>query len=76
MEVVSEGSVETDCVKKRALYTRTGAQEYWINDWRQQMIEVWTLTESPARAVSYSVGQTIRTPLLPDLAVHVDELLS
>src|SRR5918992_6111341 len=57
MEVVSEGSVETDYVRKRALYARTGAQEYWIIDWRQQLIEVWTFTESPARAVSYNVGQ-------------------
>jgi Uma2 family endonuclease len=76
MEVVSEGSVETDYVKKRALYSRTGAQEYWIIDWQQQVIEVWTFTEAPARAIAYTAGQRITTALLPGVAVPVDELLS
>jgi Uma2 family endonuclease len=32
MEVVSEGSIEVDYIKKRDLYRRTGAQEYCIID--------------------------------------------
>jgi Uma2 family endonuclease len=76
MEVVSEGSVEVDYIKKRDLYGRTGAQENWIIDWQRQLIEVWTFSESPVRAVSYTRGQTITTPLIPGLAVSVDELLS
>ncbi|MDQ3830040.1 MAG: Uma2 family endonuclease [Candidatus Tectomicrobia bacterium] len=32
MEVVSEGGIEVDYIKKRDLYRRTGAQEYWIID--------------------------------------------
>jgi Uma2 family endonuclease len=76
MEVVSAGSIELDYVKKRDLYARMGAQEYWIVDWQRQLIEVWTFSESPARAVSYTRGQTITTPLIPGLAVSVDELLS
>jgi Uma2 family endonuclease len=76
MEVVSEGSVEVDYVKKRDLYARTGAQEYWIIDWQRKVVQVWTFTESPARAIAYTTGQTITTPLIPDLAVPVDELLS
>jgi Uma2 family endonuclease len=76
MEVVSEGSVEVDYVKKRDLYARTGAQEYWIIDWQCKVVQVWTFTESPARAIAYTPGQTITTPLIPSLAVAVDELLS
>src|SRR5919201_643846 len=76
MEVVSEGSVEIDYVKKRALYARTGAQEYWIIDWQRNLVEVWMFSESPARAVAYTTGQTITTPLIPGLVVSVDELLS
>jgi Uma2 family endonuclease len=76
MEVVSEGSIETDYVKKRDLYARTGAQEYWIIDWQRRLVEVWTFTESPARAVAYTTGQYITTALLPGIAVPVDELLS
>jgi Uma2 family endonuclease len=76
MEVVSEGSIEVDYVKKRDLYARTGAQEYWIIDWQRNLVEVWTFSEVPARAVAYNVGQSITTPLIPGLVVPVAELLS
>jgi Uma2 family endonuclease len=76
MEVVSEGSVEIDYVKKRALYARTGAQEYWIIDWLRRSIEVWTFTEQAAQVVTYGIGQTITTPLLPGVSIAVEDLLS
>jgi Uma2 family endonuclease len=76
MEVVSEGSIEVDYIKKRDLYSRTGAQEYWIIDWQRQLIEVWSFSGSTARAVSYTRGGSIETPLIPGLVVSVDELLS
>jgi len=76
IEVVSEGSVEIDYIKKRDLYARTGAQEYWIVDWQRETVEVWNFTSSPARAVVYKVGQTITTPLIPGLEVRVEDLLS
>jgi Uma2 family endonuclease len=76
MEVVSEGSIEIDYVMKRALYARTGAQEYWIIDWLRQSIEVWTFIEQAAQVVTYTTGQTITTPLLPDVSISVEDLLS
>ena len=76
MEIVSPGSIEVDYIKKRDLYARTGAQEYWIIDWQRKLVEVWMFSESPARAVAYTTGQTITTPLIPGLMVPVDELLS
>jgi Uma2 family endonuclease len=75
MEIVSQDSIEVDYVKKRNLYARTGAQEHWIIDWQQKMVQVWTFTESPAHAIAYTAGQLITTPLIPGLAVPVDELL-
>jgi Uma2 family endonuclease len=75
MEVVSTGSIELDYIKKRDLYARTGAQEYWIIDWQRKVVQFWTFTESPARAVDYIPGQTITTLLIPGLVVPVDELL-
>jgi Uma2 family endonuclease len=75
MEVVSEGSVEIDYIKKRALYARTGAQEYWIIDWLRQLVEVWTFSEPAARVITYTTGQTITTPLIPGVSVSVEELL-
>ncbi len=76
MEVVSEGSVEVDYVKKRALYARTGAQEYWIIDWLRQLVEVWTFTEPAARVITYTSGQSITIPLIPGVSVAVEDLLS
>jgi Uma2 family endonuclease len=76
MEVVSEGGIEVDYIKKRDLYRRTGAQEYWIIDWQRQLIEVWSFSESSARAVSYTRGGSIETSLIPGLVVSVNELLS
>jgi Uma2 family endonuclease len=76
MEVVSEGSVEIDYVKKRALYARTGAREYWIVDWLRQSLEVWTFTEQAARVVTYTIGQTITTPLLPGVSISVEDLFT
>lgn len=76
MEVVSTGSIEIDYVKKRDLYARTGAQEYWIVDWQRQLVEVWSFGEATARAVAYTRDQTITTPLIPGLSVAVDELFS
>jgi len=75
IEIVSPGSIEVDYVKKRGLYARTGAQEYWIIDWQRQVIEVWIFTESPARAVAYTIRQLVTTPLIPGLEVPADELL-
>ena len=75
MEIVSQGSIEVDYVKKRDLYARTGAQEHWIIDWQRKVLQVWTFTELPARATDYTPGQIITSPLLPALAVPVDELL-
>jgi Uma2 family endonuclease len=75
MEIVSQGSIEVDYVNKRDLYARTGAQEYWIIDWQRKVIQVWTFTESPARAMAYTAGQMITTPIIPGLVVPVDELL-
>jgi Uma2 family endonuclease len=76
MEVVSEGSIEIDYVKKRALYTRTGAQEYWIIDWLRQVVEVWTFTEPAAQVITHTLGQAITTPLIPGVSVSVEELPS
>jgi Uma2 family endonuclease len=76
MEVVLEGGIEVDYIKKRDLYRRTGTQEYWIIDWQRQLIEVWSFSESSARAVSYTRGGSIETSLIPGLVVSVNELLS
>ena len=74
IEVVSESNPDIDYVKKRYLYERTGAQEYWIVDRFVRHVEVWRFTGDRPTSVSYSDGDTLTTPLLPDLAIPVHEL--
>jgi len=75
IEVVSEGGVETDYVKKRRLYQRTGAQEYWIVDSFQRRVEVWRFAQGRAMLLeSFGDGDTITTPLVPGVSLVVSEL--
>lgn len=74
IEVVSEASIHIDYVKKRNLYQRTGAQEYWIVDPFERRVDVWRF--APGRAVleSFGDGDTVTTPLVPGVSIVVSEL--
>jgi Uma2 family endonuclease len=73
IEVVSSSSVETDYVKKRALYHRTGVQEYWIVDSGRRTVEVWRFEGEKAAFQLYESGE-IKSALVPGLAVQVSSL--
>ena len=72
--IVSDSSRTVDYVQKRYLYERTGAQEYWIVDRFVRRVEVWEFTGEHPTSVSYSDGDTLTTPLLPDLAIPIHEI--
>jgi len=74
IEIVSDSTRILDYVQKRYLYERTGAQEYWIVDRFVRRVEVWRFTGDHPTSVSYSDGDTLTTPLVPDLAIPVHEL--
>ena len=74
IEIVSDSSRTLDYVQKRYLYERTGAQEYWIVDRFVRRVEVWRFTGEHPTSVSYSDGDTLTTPLLPDLAISIHEI--
>jgi len=74
IEVVSASNPNLDYVKKRYLYERTGAQEYWIVDRFARRVQVWHFTGDRPTSVSYSDSDTLTTPLLPDLAISIHEL--
>ena len=73
IEVVSPSSVETDYIKKRALYQRTGVQEYWIADIERRTVEVWRFEGAKASSELYQDGE-ISSPLIPGLALQVSSL--
>lgn len=65
--------METDYVKKRSLYQRTGVQEYWIADRERRTVEVWRLEGARASSELYQAGE-IKSTLIPALAVEVSSL--
>jgi Uma2 family endonuclease len=74
IEVVSDSSRTTDYIQKRYLYERTGAQEYWIVDRFERRVDVWQFSGPRTTSVSYGDTDTLTTPLLPALAIPVQEI--
>jgi Uma2 family endonuclease len=74
IEVVSEASIQIDYVKKRNLYQRTGAQEYWIVDPFERRVEVWRFAQGKAVLESFGDDDIVTTPLLPGVSIVVSEL--
>jgi Uma2 family endonuclease len=74
IEVVSGSSRTIDYIQKRYLYERTGAQEYWIVDRFERQVQIWRFTNAPATSVSYGNADTLTTPLVPGLAIPVQDI--
>ena len=72
VEILSLGTTEYDRGYKRALYSRTGVQEYWLVDPDAETVEV--LTESDRGLIplaTYRRGDTLTSPLLQGLALDL-----
>lgn len=77
VEVLSEGNRRHDEVRKRKLYARFGVPEYWIADPALETIKVYRLTDGDyerTAELSAEAGDTLTTPLLPDVAVALNEV--
>ena len=74
IEIVSRSTRSIDYDKKRALYERTGVQEYWIVGRFERRVEVWRFTGGHPTPVSYRDGEALTTPLLPGLTIPVREI--
>jgi Uma2 family endonuclease len=75
IEVVSDP--RTDRVRKRALYARAGVPEYWIVDPEADRVEVHRLSKDTyGKPEIVEPGDTLRTGLLPGLAIDVAELFA
>lgn len=89
VEVLSPSNWLVDRQDKFALYAETGVQEYWIIDpksygepfdepeERRGRIEVYVLREAGYELLGrWGAGETVRSEVLPEFSVAVDELLS
>ena len=78
VEVVSQSleDRERDLVTKRTEYERVGIQEYWIVDPEQETVTVLSLSgEVYSEGDLFGRGDIVKSPLLPELALPVAEIL-
>lgn len=78
VEVVSQSleDRERDLVTKRTEYERVGIQEYWIVDPEQETVTVLFLSgEVYSEGDLFRRGDIVKSPLLPELALPVAEIL-
>jgi len=77
IEVLSPGVVNErrDRDLKLNLYSRQGALEYWIADWREHIVEVYRREGDELRLVAtLRDGELLTSPLLPGFACPVESL--
>ena len=77
VEVLSPHNVPHDRKTKRRIYAKNRVQEYWIVDAAAKTVEVLTLAGDryDVHAVCRP-GESIRSPLFPDLALPVGDVLA
>ncbi len=72
VEILSESTRKTDEIIKRKLYERYGIPEYWIVDPELETVKLYRMTDQGyvrAAELSQETGDTLTTPLLPDLRI-------
>lgn len=75
VEIISPSNAEHDLVTKRAEYAEATIPEYWVVDADAEEVLVLTLDGVAFREHGrFARGSTVTSPLLPGLAVAVDEV--
>ena len=77
IEVLSPGAANErrDREIKLNLYSRRGASEYWIIDWRRRQVEVYRQHEEELRLIgTLSESDVLDTPLLQGFSCSVADL--
>ena len=75
VEIRSDSTAERDESFKRQLYADCGVEEYWLVHPEAATISVLLLGENGYdEAATYTVGQTLTSPKLDGLLLHLNEL--
>ena len=77
VEILSERTRKTDEITKRKLYERFGVTEYWVVDPVLESVKVYRLSDRRyvrAAELSTEAGDTLSTPLLPELRIPLAEI--
>jgi Uma2 family endonuclease len=76
VEVSSPSTRRLELVRKRELYQRFGVPEYWYVDLDADRVEVYRLSpEQYLGPLIVGRGEVLVSPVLPDFAIGVDDLL-
>ena len=75
IEVLSPSNRAHDQVRKRELYARAGVREYWIVDPEQRVIEIIDGRGLTVHHIDSGSESVLRSPLLGELAVSLDEIV-
>ena len=77
IEILSPSSAETDRGTKRHLYGAHGVAEYWLVDPIAETISIHRQRGGVLPGTNtFSRGQTLRSPLLVGLELHLDDIFS
>jgi Uma2 family endonuclease len=76
VEVVSPDSLKTDYRYKRTEYAAAGVPEYWIIDPISNKVSILQLVEGQYEETTYQGDEVLRSPLLPELSVTVNQILN
>ncbi|MYH61754.1 MAG: Uma2 family endonuclease [Caldilineaceae bacterium SB0675_bin_29] len=75
VEIRSESTAERDESFKRQLYANFGVKEYWLVDPEAATISILLLGEyGYDEAATYTLGQTLTSPMLDGLLINLDDL--
>ena len=76
VEILSPSTADKDRGSKRELYGRHGVAEYWLVDPIAETVSIHRQRGGVlAAADTFSRGQTLRSPLLADLELRLDDVL-
>ena len=73
IEIVSPSSRRMDYVRKLPIYQETGAKEYWIVDYKKDLISVYRFDEQED-PFTYHFSDTVRVGIYEDLEIDFSKL--
>jgi Uma2 family endonuclease len=77
VEILSDSTRRTDATRKLRLYERWGVREYWLIDPKRETARIHHRDGERlvfARELAAAAGDHLETPLLPGLAIQLDEV--
>jgi len=79
VEILSPGSANErrDREVKRKLYSRRGAEEYWIVNWQERRLEIYRREEAVLTLnATLNENDVLQSPLLPGFSCRVSQIFN